>query len=736
MNFNKIWKGVSVGLALFFVLAIFFLNSPISADANAWIEETKKVVAEYTKYPIDNYQLDFYVDTSWDWLPWQWGEGISNTAYYALYLMTCFIWSINVVLSYLVGYVVEQAYSLDFISDVISALSKNMQNLAGVNKHGFMNSGLYPSLVPILILVLGAYVIWVGMLKKQFQKALSAVLIFAMLLIGSMGFIAYSDKYLGELNTFSKEFNTTILDIGANMTFTGKKIDAPGYTDKNKKSEVKMRELLFDIQIKKPYLILQYGTMNENKIGEERIDKLLSANPYANDSKRADVAKEEVEKQKNTNMGFQKVTDRLGMVSLVLILNLIISICVLILSGIMIYSQIMFIVYSIFLVVGLVFALIPNRQKSAWYASYKVINALLTKTGITLIMTVMMSISAMMYSLTATSSFLWLIFIQIIVYVGTLFKTTELLGYMSLQGEGVKGITGFAKSALTYGALRKMTKPMGRRRVRPQSQNVRRKGKSQLESHNNDPHTPQSKLEKLGKRYGDLKDIKNKPQDVKDKLKKKLGDTPKYAKDGLQKQKDKFNTGVANRETELFKKRNALQKQRKEAEAKRREELAHNKDRLTQRGKTTNENPILTSAKTNLDRTLAKRKIPQATNEQVDKVNAQLANEKFTEAIKNKHLLPTGAGRKAEYSLSERVNNDSISSPNLGSQFYKTGSSSVATSLKMRKPAGAKAPSVPKTSHQQPKVIQKPKVSAEFEHFKRATGKDVLYNWLEKDKKD
>ncbi|WP_239257319.1 CD3337/EF1877 family mobilome membrane protein [Listeria ilorinensis] len=643
MNRRRKWLlGTGITLVLFFMALFVFLQSPISVSANAWIEETKNVVAEYSKYPIDNYQLDFYVDMGWDWLPWQWGDGLAHTAYYALYLITCFIWSINVALSYLVGYVLQEAYSLDFIGDMIGAVSTNIQALAGVDKSGFKASGLYPSLVPFLILVLGAYVVWVGMLKKHFAKAISAILIFTVLLVGSMGFIAYSDGYLNKINDFSKDFNTAVLDITSKMIM-------PNSPSAGKNPEVAMRDMLFEIQIKKPYLILQYGTMDETKIGEDRIDELLSQSPYDNDSDREDIAKNEVEDEENSNMGFQMVPERLGMVLLVSVLNLVIDVCILVLAGLTIYAQIMFIIYVMFLVIALLAALIPNQQKTALDASLKVVNALFTKVGITLILTISMVISNMMYGLTENGSFLWMMIVQIIVFVAILFKTNELLGYVHLKAEGAGSVTGFAKGVARYGMMKSVTNAIGRKRPSFRNRNATRQDNTRKK----DVETDRSKFENLGKRYTDLKDLKNKPRD----MAKEVAKMPERVKNNMKKKKDEFDTGRAQREAELYKKRTQGQKKQKELEAQRRKELEHSADRLTPNGIKGNTS-VDTIAKTNLDRHLAKRPLPRATDAQLNKVKNQIDGEKLGNyKYMNKNPLPYTShtlGLRADETLKNR----------------------------------------------------------------------------------
>lgn len=64
------------------VLAVILL--PATAEAAGWVEDMTGGGAEYARYPLERYLLDFYVDTSGDWLPWNWGEGISNNLYSAL----------------------------------------------------------------------------------------------------------------------------------------------------------------------------------------------------------------------------------------------------------------------------------------------------------------------------------------------------------------------------------------------------------------------------------------------------------------------------------------------------------------------------------------------------------------------------------------------------------------------------------------------------------------------------
>ena len=60
------------------------------AHATGLVDDTINAENLYSKYPLSNYQLDFYVDNSWSWLPWNWLDGIGKSVQYGLYCITNF----------------------------------------------------------------------------------------------------------------------------------------------------------------------------------------------------------------------------------------------------------------------------------------------------------------------------------------------------------------------------------------------------------------------------------------------------------------------------------------------------------------------------------------------------------------------------------------------------------------------------------------------------------------------
>ena len=78
------------------------------AVATSLVDDTVEAGNLYSQYSLNNYQLDFFVDSSWDWLPWNWGDGLGKSVMYGLYAITNFIWTVSLYLSNATGYVVQK----------------------------------------------------------------------------------------------------------------------------------------------------------------------------------------------------------------------------------------------------------------------------------------------------------------------------------------------------------------------------------------------------------------------------------------------------------------------------------------------------------------------------------------------------------------------------------------------------------------------------------------------------
>lgn len=423
MNKKRIIKILIGIVGVFFLLCVV----SVTAQATGLIDETVNSNNNYSKYPVDNYTLDYFVDSKWDWLPWNWGDGIGKSVMYGIYCITNLIWLLTVYLSNAAGYLVGEAYSLDFISDTTEAIGKNIQTLAGINQHGFMSTGFYPGLLLILILIMGIYVAYTGLIKRETTKATGALVSFVTIFLLSSSFIAYSTNYISKINDFSSDISKAALDVGSKMSM-------PSSDLKGKNSVDSIRNSLFEIQVKKPWMILQYGDSDIKKVGKKRVESLESTSPFANKGKdRIEIVKEEINKKNNDNMTITKTINRLGVAFFIFVFNILISIFVFILTGIMIFSQVLFIVFAVFLPISFLLSMIPSFNHLMKTTIMRLFNVIMMRAGITLVLTISFSLSAMIYSLTTSQPFFIIAFMQIVVFAGIYFKLNDLMGMMALS---------------------------------------------------------------------------------------------------------------------------------------------------------------------------------------------------------------------------------------------------------------------------------------------------------------
>ena len=426
-SFKKI--GSIAGKVLLALLLILLLLAVFGTAAHAagLVDDTVDAANEYSKYPLDNYQLDFYVDSGWDWLPWNWLDGIGKQVMYGLYAITNFIWTISLYLSNATGYLIQEAYSLDFISSTADSIGKNMQTLAGVTTGGLSSEGFYIGFLLILILVVGIYVAYTGLIKRETTKAIHAVVNFVVVFVLSAAFIAYAPDYIGKINEFSADISNASLTLGT-------KIVLPNSESQGKDSVDLIRDSLFSIQVKQPWLLLQYGNSDVESIGTDRVESLLSTSPDENNGQdREEIVVEEIEDRENTNLTITKTINRLGTVFFLFMFNIGISVFVFLLTGIMIFSQVLFIIYAMFLPVSFLLSMVPSFEGMSKRAITKLFNTILTRAGITLIITVAFSISTMLYNLSGEYPFFLTAFLQIVTFAGIYFKLGDLMGMFSLQ---------------------------------------------------------------------------------------------------------------------------------------------------------------------------------------------------------------------------------------------------------------------------------------------------------------
>ena len=554
------------------------------AHASGLVDDTVNADNLYSKYPLSNYQLDFYVDNSWSWLPWNWLDGIGKSVQYGLYCITNFVWTISLYLSNATGYVVQQAYKLDFINDMADSIGKSIQTLAGVTENGFSSSGFYVGFLLIIILIVGVYTAYTGLLKRETSKALHAVINFVVVFIVSASFIAYAPNYIQKINDFSSDISTASLDLGT-------KIMLPDSQSKGKDSVDLIRDSLFAIQVEKPWLLLQFGNSDTEEIGTDRVEALVSASPSDEDGEtRENVVKTEIEDNDNDNLTIPQVVNRLGMVFFLLIFNLGITIFIFLLTGMMLFSQILFIIYAMFLPISFLLSMIPTYENMAKQAVVRVFNAIMTRAGITLIVTVAFSISSMFYNISTDYPFFMVAFLQIICFAGIYMKLGELMSMFSLNANESQQIgRRIFRRPMVF--MRHRARRMEHRIARAvgagsiagavAGASVARAGKPAT---NQPPkkreNTSASMGSRVGSAVGAVMDTKNKVRDSASSLKENVKDLPTQAGYAVHSAKQKAKDNVSDFKRGVVEERENRQEQRTQKRNLHRENISQKKQEL------------------------------------------------------------------------------------------------------------------------------------------------------------
>ena len=568
-------------MALFVVALSLILLSLLGtvAHATGLVDDTINAENLYSKYPLSNYQLDFYVDNSWSWLPWNWLDGIGKSVQYGLYCITNFVWTISLYLSNATGYVVQEAYKLDFINDMADSIGKSIQTLAGVTENGFSSTGFYVGFLLLIILVVGMYVAYTGLIKRETSKALHAVINFVVVFVLSASFIAYAPDYIKKINEFSSDISTASLDLGT-------KIMLPNSDSEGKDSVDLIRDSLFSIQVEQPWLLLQFGNSNTEEIGTDRVEALVSVSPEDEDGKtREEVVKTEIEDNDNNNLTIPQVVNRLGMVFFLLFFNLGITIFVFLLTGMMLFSQILFIIFAMFLPISFLLSMIPSYESMAKQAIVRVFNTIMTRAGITLIVTVAFSISSMFYNISTDYPFFMVAFLQIVCFAGIYMKLGDLMSMFSLNANDSQSM-GRRIFRRPYLFMRHRARRMERRlagavtaggvagAVAGSSVAGKRAERKNTASKENRGNTTSSMGQRAGSKVGAVLDTKNKVKDKANAVKENIKDMPTQTAYAVYSAKEKAKSSVSDFKRGMVQEQQSRQTGRLEKQEQHRQNIA------------------------------------------------------------------------------------------------------------------------------------------------------------------
>ena len=669
-------------MALFVVALSLILLSLLGtvAHATGLVDDTINAENLYSKYPLSNYQLDFYVDNSWSWLPWNWLDGIGKSVQYGLYCITNFVWTISLYLSNATGYVVQEAYKLDFINDMADSIGKSIQTLAGVTQNGFSSSGFYVGFLLLIILVVGLYVAYTGLIKRETSKALHAVINFVVVFVLSASFIAYAPDYIKKINEFSSDISTASLDLGT-------KIMLPNSDSEGKDSVDLIRDSLFSIQVEQPWLLLQFGNSNTEEIGADRVEALVSVSPEDEDGKtREEVVKTEIEDNDNNNLTIPQVVNRLGMVFFLLFFNLGITIFVFLLTGMMLFSQILFIIFAMFLPISFLLSMIPSYESMAKQAIVRVFNTIMTRAGITLIVTVAFSISSMFYDISTDYPFFMVAFLQIVCFAGIYMKLGDLMSMFSLNANDSQSM-GRRIFRRPYLFMRHRARRMEHRIARAVSAGGisggvagavagsavagKRAERKNTASKENRGNTTSSMGQRAGSKVGAVLDTKNKVKDKANAVKENIKDMPTQTAYAVYSAKEKAKSSVSDFKRGMVQEQQSRQTGRLEKQEQRRQNIADKRMELqkaqeARQAQRKADGSATTGATRPHERPATASTIPKPSTEKTQEIKrpATATTSKASEPVKTSVIkerpLSSGASDRKATQLTQQVHRQNV----------------------------------------------------------------------------
>ncbi|PFP32443.1 hypothetical protein COJ93_26590 [Bacillus anthracis] len=362
---------------------------------------------KYEEYPPSSYGIDVYTPEGGfgeSLKFWKWKDNIKEQIVATIFILISIGWSVNLAISSFVTSMVGQSMSLNIVADVGDKLGDVISKAAGFN--GSWGNGIYSELIGLMLALLACWVIWVGFVQRRQSEMLGGLLKALGILVFTLAFFANSSYIIKGLNTFSEQVNKTVLDSTQSISGASE-----GYSS----GVDSITDLTHTLLIKQPYTLLQFGTTDMKKIGDERIKKMLST---TDPEERKALLKDEVEVQKNQTLSLDATFERGALVLLLGAINLPLWIVLGLCSMAMLFYQLMFIIVALMSPVMLLMALVPAWTGTAKKFLSELFRTLLMKVAIGFLVTLMFWVSSILFSATDKYGYLVVAALQVLSFLG------------------------------------------------------------------------------------------------------------------------------------------------------------------------------------------------------------------------------------------------------------------------------------------------------------------------------
>jgi|GEM_PF-5294692 len=415
---------ISLGVLLF-ILCVSGVKG-IAFASGLTGEETGNYL--FNKYPIKNYRPDSYVDTSGDWLPWNWGKGLDDGMYSVISYLVGTVYVAIFTFFDIIGYLVQAVYSTDVIEPLLDTAVNFIQSVSGFNGR-FLQNGLFTQFLAVVVIITGLYYGFM-LIGKETGKTISGMAAFCMLVVVSLGFFWKADTFITGANEIANSVQSVVVKAGTSAL--GMDGDPA----------VAIREGFFDITVYQPYLLLQY---NDNTVSRERAERILSLE--SGSEEREKLVKEEVEEKGNEMMsGWTALDHRMSNLLPLVLSSIVLAVIILFMVGINIYHQFLFLIYCCFSPFILIFSLLPGRSQMAVRLGGKILYELCMRVSLAMLLCLMYGFSSAIYTITGTEGYMVGAVLQAIVYIVIFVFRKKIYGFF--MSEKKPGRSGGLKSAI------------------------------------------------------------------------------------------------------------------------------------------------------------------------------------------------------------------------------------------------------------------------------------------------
>lgn len=280
----------------------------------------------------------------------------------------------------------NKIYEVNFVNSIVKEISFSIQSMAGISNGSFKTTGLFGGFLGIITMSVAIYTLYQFIVKKASISAFSGLIRSLIALVMALAFFTNYSTIINGMNTLSVE--TSKLIISGSM-----KVNDKGNIS-NESAQKEMNAALWDTFVQKPYLMLQYGSMDESSIGKTRIKELLKLKPDTED--RYDYVQKEVTDKKNEMMTREKIMERGGILVIATLADFVNSIPIIILAFALLFFQFWFTALAMIAPFVFVWSAFPNQFKVLTRYLLELITPLVLKVGLSVIALFVFSLTSLL----------------------------------------------------------------------------------------------------------------------------------------------------------------------------------------------------------------------------------------------------------------------------------------------------------------------------------------------------